>query len=370
MIRGSVPLWAYIIISLFIYFRIVYGLDLKTRGRAVLGSFFILVLLSFILYAQLPQGIISLICMPLTIFFMGSLLIAFSFFVIELLLSMILKKERKKIVITVLITIFSVSVCSLIIGTRDPVIRNVSIFLKELPAELNGFTILQISDLHIEGRTAKPEKLINLVKKINSLKPDLIVFTGDLLSALLIEDVSAFSAIFRKIRCRFGVYAVTGNTDFGNGLRTYNKFVKEAKINVLVNEYKRLDNGIILTGVDDKYGSKSSVKNRGWNIEQTFSGVSKNLPVIFLSHRPDLFDKSVGYGVDLQLSGHTHAGQIPPLDIFSKLYFKYSSGLYKKGYSYLYVSSGAGTWPYIPMRLFSRNEIVRIQLKKAVSKKI
>ena len=93
-------------------------------------------------------------------------------------------------------------------------------------------------------------------------------------------------------------------------------------------------------------------------------GVDLTKPVILLSHQPDIFDKAVKSGVDLQLSGHTHAGQIPPMDLIVQFYFKYPYGLYHKDSAYLYTSSGTGLWGP-PMRLFSRSEIVKITLTSA-----
>ena len=139
------------------------------------------------------------------------------------------------------------------------------------------------------------------------------------------------------------------------------EIAKNSNITVLRNEKITIADAFELAGIDDKTGRRFS--EVGSDLNSALKNVDFTKPVILLSHQPDIFDEAAKLGVDLQLSGHTHAGQIPPMDLIVMLAFKYPYGLYRKNGSYLYTTSGTGIWGP-PMRLFSRCEIVKIVLEK------
>ncbi len=360
MIRGSIPLLIYILITMFLYFRISRGLELKNGGKLFIGGALTFSLIIFIVYAKLCAKVTLTPLFLLSGFLMGMMLISSTFFFFELIFTTAIKKKKLFVLIALFLSI-SVSIYSWINGRSIPVVRNIEIKLKDIPETLSGFTIAHLSDIHIEKGITSERWLRKVVETTNKLKPDLIVITGDLVS-MVVRDGKKYSVILSGFKAKFGVYCVTGNTDFGNNVNTFGEIINNTEIRVLINESVKLKNGIVIVGVDDKEGKNSRKEDRGTDLKKAFSGVDKSNTIIFLSHRPDIFDNAVRSGVDLQLSGHTHAGQIPPLDIFSKFYFKYDYGLYKKGDSYIYTSCGTGTWPFMPMRLFSKNEIIKIVL--------
>lgn len=365
MIRGSIPFPVYVVIMAFLYWRISSGFGLKKRGKIMIAAVLAGALVLFIIHAQISLTWTIPPLFLLSGFLMGTTLITFSVFIPELFLSSILKKFRKIFVSAGLIISLTLSVFAFVQGRAVPTIKTIDLVFKDLPKELSGFTIAQLSDIHIERGITTEQWLRKIVDKTNSLKSDIIVITGDLVS-LIISEKEKYSMILSDLKAPSGVYGVTGNHDFGNNLNTFNKILADTRIRVLANENIELSNGIILAGIDDKLGFKSRVRNRGPDLKKALIGISRDQFVILLSHRPGIFDKAADQGVDLQLSGHTHAGQIPPISIITKLFYKYSKGLYKYKNSYLYTSSGTGTWPFIPMRLFSKNEITQIVLTGSI----
>lgn len=234
-------------------------------------------------------------------------------------------------------------------------IRTLEIKPAKLPPALSGFTIVQLSDLHLNY--IKPEKwLRKVIDKTNALKPDLVVITGDIVDADLCKTDS-FCGAFRQLKAKHGVFAVTGNHEFFSRLDKFMEAAKKSNITVLRNESMAVADSLEIAGIDDPAGGGMISAN----LEKALKGRGPDKPVILLSHQPDIFDAAEKYGITLQLSGHTHAGQIPFMDLLVLLYFKYPYGLYQKNSSYLYTTCGTGIWGP-PMRLFSRNEIVKIVL--------
>jgi hypothetical protein len=240
-----------------------------------------------------------------------------------------------------------------------PVIKEIKLKTTKLPANISNFTIVQLSDIHIN--LAKPKKdFEHMVSDVNSLNPDLIVITGDMIDADLTK-ANHYSDILSKFKSKYGVYACTGNHEFYAGVELFESIAEKSNIIVLRNRNVNIGDIIELAGVDDKAGR--GFGEQGDNLTLALANIDHTKPVVLMSHQPDLFKKAQGMGVDLQLSGHTHAGQIPPLDLIEQFIFKFPNGLYKRGESYIYTTVGTGYWGP-PMRLFSRSEIVKIVLEK------
>jgi hypothetical protein len=134
---------------------------------------------------------------------------------------------------------------------------------------------------------------------------------------------------------------------------------RRANITILRNARRRVRHVVEVAGLDEAAGR--SFAKGGPNLAQAVEGRDPRLPLILLAHRPESFDRHAAKGVDLQLSGHTHAGQIPPLDILIRLFYPCAYGFHRKGASAICTSCGTRTWGP-PMRLFSRSEIVRLRL--------
>ena len=361
-VRGFIPLLVYLLIMGFVYIRMVRGLKLSRAWKIFLIVFFVLTTIVFILSSKftvqkaVPEMVYAGGCL------MGLLLIALSVFFFEVIVSFSFPAKRRAWVLISLSLVFILSLVSLVKGLQVPVVREIRVPIKNLPQHLSGFTIVQLSDLHLEG-AAPVSRLERIVDRTNALNPDLVVITGDLIGSLnLVLD--KYLSVLSRLKAVNGVLAVNGNHEYGRGGRTFKKLIAGTGIRVLINEHITLDNGIQVAGLEDPHGFKNQKEKMRSDLKTALKGIDPLRPVILLSHRPGIFDDALALNVDLQLSAHTHAGQIPPLDMLTYIYYKYPYGLYREKDAYLYTSSGSGTWGYLPMRLFSSNEIVKIILQK------
>ncbi|MFH1238518.1 MAG: metallophosphoesterase [bacterium] len=259
--------------------------------------------------------------------------------------------------IVAMVVLLLVSGYSLYNGTRQPIIKQISLKMNKLPPALSGFSLVQLSDIHLNSvRTVK--WLDEVVEETNKLNPDVIVITGDLIDADMYK-FNEFVASLRRLKSKYGVFAITGNHEYYAGLDLFLRLAGDTGITVLRNAKTSIAGGIELVGIDDITGKMYS--GGGPDLKKAMENIDRQKPVILLSHNPATFKKDLESGIDLQLSGHTHAGQIPPMDLIVMFYYKYPYGLHKKNDSYIYTTSGTGTWGP-PMRFSSRSEIMKIVL--------
>lgn len=249
-------------------------------------------------------------------------------------------------------------------------VENVEIRTPSVTTDLDGIRIIQISDLHL-GKFYTQSKLQSLVQRINGLKPDLVVFTGD-----LVDNFAAYPSpgniapILSQIKAPLGKFAVYGNHDQGGGAKhPYTRIMADSGFTLLVNGHQTLSFGhsrLVVAGLDDfLLGSP--------NMKKTFRGIDQSAFVLLLVHEPDVADRLSGYPVDLQLSGHSHGGQVQ-LPGFGPVYTpplarKYTEGLYtfhagSHRPEYLYVNRGVGT-TRLPFRLDSVPELTLLTLKQS-----
>ncbi|MDD5627929.1 MAG: metallophosphoesterase [Elusimicrobia bacterium] len=257
----------------------------------------------------------------------------------------------------VLIAVAAGGVWSLYDAGRMPRLREVEVRLPNLPGELDGSTVVQLSDLHL-GVTVPLGKFARIVSQVSALDPDLVVLTGDILDAGL-NDEAGFAAIGSGLRARLGVFAVLGNHEFYHGIETSAKAFRSMGARLLRNEVVELPGGLQVAAVDD-------IRTAGISASELASLLAKldpAKPSLLLSHQPLLFDAAARAGAGLMLSGHTHQGQIFPFGFIVRLFYPRFHGLYRNGASSLYVTSGTGQWGP-PMRLFTRAEIVRFTLRR------
>ncbi|GIP25083.1 metallophosphoesterase [Paenibacillus sp. J23TS9] len=248
-------------------------------------------------------------------------------------------------------------------------IEKVKIITPSVTADLNGMRIIQISDLHL-GEFYSLDKLRNLVTRINSLKPDLVVFTGDLIDNFSqYRNSGKVAPILKQIKATLGKYAVYGNHDQGGGGKhQYLRLMSDSGFKVLVNENKVLNVGrskLNIAGLDDFLLGSPDLKS-------TFKQVDPDSFDLLLVHEPDVADRLGSYPVDLQLSGHSHGGQVR-LPGYGSLYtpplaHKYTEGLYtfyrqSRKPSYLYVNRGIGT-TRLPFRFDSIPELTLLTLQQ------
>lgn len=206
--------------------------------------------------------------------------------------------------------------------------------------ELKGLRIVQLSDLHLT-RSIEISYLETLVEKINELHPDFVFFTGDILQTFafrLREHLRAFRVL------RAPAYYVTGNHDIVYGPKNLEKELQQNNIHSLDNRISLLyinDTPLQLVGLSDRYSFVRGIRRP---IHELFSRLDENISTILLAHQPKDAEHIGQHRIDIQLSGHTHGGQIYPFSKLAKRFQPYFEGLYTHGETLLYVSRGLGYW--------------------------
>lgn len=248
-------------------------------------------------------------------------------------------------------------------AVRVPDVYTVEVTLPRLPAELDGFSIVQLTDLHASKLLQAPRTRA-IVDKTNGLNPDLILLTGDMIDgtpANRADDV----APLRDLRAAYGVFGCMGNHEYYSDYTAWQKAFKELGLPILLNEHVLLNvNGhdLVLAGTTDRVADRFNFQEP--DVEAALKGAPENAPRILMAHQPSGALKNAEAGVDLQLSGHTHGGQISLMrPLVASFNDGYVSGLYDVDGMRLYVSNGAGLWNGFPVRLGVPAEITRIVLR-------
>ncbi len=242
---------------------------------------------------------------------------------------------------------------------RSPTIVEVSIPIHDLPDDLNGFRIVQITDTHV-GPTTKHGYMKDIVERVNMLTPDIVVFTGDIADGTVSCNRNEVSHL-ADLSTRYGSYFVTGNHEYFYGEHAWLEEVDRLGLKALINEHQVLTCGesrIILAGVTD-YSAGKYDSNRASNPKASLSGASPCNVKILLAHQPRSIYAAAKSGFDLQISGHTHGGQYYPCHFVN--FSPYLAGLYKFNNTWIYVSRGTGYWGP-PIRLGATPEITLIKL--------
>jgi predicted MPP superfamily phosphohydrolase len=265
------------------------------------------------------------------------------------------------------ITALAFTACVVVLGMfgalRPAAIKRVALALPGWPRALDGYRVLQISDIHI-GSLLQRSYAARLVAQCNAQQPDLLAITGDLVDGSAAQ-LREQTAPFGELRARDGVYFITGNHEYFSGDAPWVRRVAELGIRVLRNErvaIARDGAGFELAGVDDYGSSRRNPRGAGFDLDATLDGWQPSTPLILLSHDPRAFDLARARGVQLQLSGHTHDGQMWPFRYLVRLQTRYLAGTYRDGDSTLYVSRGTGFWGP-PLRVLAPAEITELTLR-------
>lgn len=241
-------------------------------------------------------------------------------------------------------------------------IVEVEVELARLPAALDGFSIALLSDLHV-GLTIDRAFVERVVARTRALDPDLVVLTGDLVDGR-VEDLRDEIAPLAALRARHGVYAVTGNHEYYAGADPWIAALEAMGIRYLRNDRVLIGGegaGFDLAGIDD-HGA-AAYPGHGPDLARALAGRDPSRAVVLLAHQPRQVASAAAHGVDLQLSGHTHGGQIWPWHYLVRLQQGgLLAGRYQVGPTQLYVTRGCGYWGP-PVRLGAPLEITRIVLR-------
>lgn len=256
------------------------------------------------------------------------------------------------------------SVFALWKGLQSVTVKRLSITLNRLPLSLDRLTIVQLTDLHI-GPLINGNWLKRVVDKVNALKPDLIVITGDLVDGS-VEELRHHVAPLAGLQAKYGTYFITGNHEYYSGVKQWCAHIASLGIRVLRNERVSIpadltEESFDLAGVDD--WASHHFPGEGPDLAKALEGRDPNKMLILLAHQPAAIQEASAKGVDLQLSGHTHGGQIWPFTYLVYLQQPYAKGLYRYNHTktQIYISSGTGFWGP-PMRLGTSAEITHITL--------
>ncbi len=252
-------------------------------------------------------------------------------------------------------------------ATRVPEVRQLELAIPRLAASMDGFRLVQLSDLHISVLFPEPW-VEEVVKRSNALAPDLVVITGDLIDGTLQARATDVRPL-AQLRARNGVIAIPGNHEYYFGNEGWMAKFREAGMHSLINQHEVVRDArgqLVIAGITDKvatqYGGSAP------DLELALRGAPAGAPIVLLNHRPAGIDQAIAAGVDLQLSGHTHGGMIRGFDqVVAKANEGFVSGLYRRAGLQLYVSNGSGLWNGFPIRLGVPSEITEFTLRAVPS---
>ncbi|MFI6371908.1 metallophosphoesterase [Streptomyces sp. NPDC050546] len=238
---------------------------------------------------------------------------------------------------------------------RGPKVKRVTVPLAKLPRAAHGFRIAVVSDVHL-GPVLGRGFAQTVVDTINSTQPDLIAVVGDLVDGS-VKDLGPAAAPLAQLRARHGSYFVTGNHEYFSGAEQWVEEVRSLGINPLENARQELPY-FDLAGVNDIAGEE---EGQGPDFARALGDRDTARACVLLAHQPVQIDDAVEHGVDLQLSGHTHGGQLWPGNLIASAANPTLAGLERYGDTQLYVSRGAGAWGP-PTRVGAPSDITLIEL--------
>ncbi len=261
----------------------------------------------------------------------------------------------------IVVTISSVVIFAGYINTRNIKINSAEIEIPKKASKLNELNAVLVGDFHLTPVNNRG-LLKSIVNKINSLNPDIVFMPGDILDDNInILRRRNIAKELSEIKSKYGVYVSNGNHEFINGVESADKYLTELNLNVLRDSAMLVANSFYVLGREDRSIRSFTNKERK-SLKEILKEIDRNYPVILLDHTPLGLNEIAAADIELQLSGHTHHGQIFPLNLITKMIYEVSWGYLKKGNSQFYVTCGVGTWGP-PVRLGSNSEIVNMKIK-------
>ncbi|MEP6609233.1 MAG: metallophosphoesterase [Burkholderiaceae bacterium] len=258
------------------------------------------------------------------------------------------------------------TVWGLVNARRTARVVAVDVPIADLPASLDGFTIAQISDIHI-GPTIKGDYLESIVAAVNRLQADMVAVTGDLVDGS-VAQLRSHVAPLRGLESRHGTYFVTGNHEYYSGVTAWVAELRRLGVRVLLNEHVVLrhnDGALVIAGVTDHSGHHFDEAHRS-DPAAAIATAPDGVVRILLAHQPRSAAAALEAGFHLQLSGHTHGGQFWPWNLFVRLQQPFTAGLHRLRSLWVYTSRGTGYWGP-PKRFGAPSEITYLRLVSANS---
>jgi uncharacterized protein len=370
----SVVFTIYFIGNLYIYTKGI-SVITPTRGNKLIFTIvFVILAVTFIAAKFLEARHTSVFADILNViggFWMGFMLYAFLFLITSDIIALILRipgvlhseniadYRKWSFIITVSVSVF------LIIGgfinAIIPHIKEYNISIDKPAGEIKSIKVAAISDIHL-GSIIRKRSINKLSVILDKMKPDVVFLLGDIVDGemgpVLRDDLLQY---FKAPESTYGLYAITGNHEFIGGAKRTIPYIESKGIRVLKDEIAILPGGIQIIGRLDRDSHRFYSKER-LPLDELTINIDHMKPVILLDHQPFRLDESEKYGIDLQLSGHTHNGQIWPLNYVTRKIYELSYGYLRKGKTQIIVSSGYGLWgPRI--RSGSRSEVMLINIE-------
>ncbi|MBU3180293.1 metallophosphoesterase [Clostridium psychrophilum] len=266
-------------------------------------------------------------------------------------------------IISIVVVVLLVGV--MVYGTwsgRNAKVTHYNVKIDKTAGNLKKLKVVMVSDIHL-GSVVNNRRLTKMVNEINNLHPDIVLIPGDIIDSSLEPFVrEKMGDNFERIKSTYGVYACLGNHDgMRNKVEDGVKVFNAAGMPVLRDKAILINDSFYVIGRDDiSLEATTTVKRK--SLSDITKDLDKSKALILMDHQPKNLDDALKQGIDLQLSGHTHRGQLFPANIVTNLIFELDYGYLEKGNSKYIVSSGYGTWGP-PIRLGSRSEIVEINIK-------
>jgi predicted MPP superfamily phosphohydrolase len=255
----------------------------------------------------------------------------------------------------------AITLVGFFMARRVAPVVDVEVPLSDLPAQLEGFTIAQISDIHV-GPTIKRNFVEAIVDRVNRLGADMVAITGDVVDGS-VPDLAHDTEPLARLESRHGTYVVTGNHEYYSGVHAWVRELRRLGTRVLLNEHVVLDHDgakLAVAGVTDYSAHRFDPSHRS-DPYAAVAGAPTGALKVLLAHQPRSASLAAEAGYHLQLSGHTHGGQFWPWNLFVRLQQPFTAGLNRLGRMWVYINRGAGYWGP-PMRFGVPSEITLIRL--------
>jgi predicted MPP superfamily phosphohydrolase len=370
----SVAFTIYSLTNAYIFFK-GYGVIPPTRPNRLLYTIIFIILAATFIAGKILEArhssVLSDILNIIGGFWMGFMLYAFMFLLLSDIIGLILRipgivntsnmPDYRRWSFLITLAISAILITGGFINAIIPVVKEYDLEINKSAGEVNSLRIAAVSDIHL-GSIIRKRSIRKLSVMLEEMKPDLVLLLGDIvdgeLGPVLRDDLLQY---FTGPQTKDGLYAITGNHEYIGGAGRTIPYIESKGIRLLKDEITILPGGIQLIGRLDRDSFRFTGKER-LSLEELMKDIDHSKPVILLDHQPFHLDESAKNGVDLQLSGHTHNGQLWPVNYITRLIYELSYGYIKKGEAQIIVSSGFGLWgPRI--RLGSRSEVLLINIK-------
>lgn len=272
-------------------------------------------------------------------------------------------EKAKRLIALVMVIFIIITVAGGFINAKMPVLKTYELNIIKHAGNLKSLNIAMISDVHL-GTIIGPNYLERIVNKINTLHPDIILIPGDIIDENIAPILrNNFGETLKQLKAKYGVYSVTGNHEFIGGVQAAVKYLTGHGVTVIRDSAVIIDKSFYVIGREDRAIRQFAGKQRK-ELKDLIAGVDKSLPIILMDHQPFGLNEAKENEIDLQISGHTHNGQIWPLNYIVERIYELAWGYKLIGNTHYYISCGVGGWGP-PVRTGSRPEIVNIKLNFA-----